>query len=232
MASTGLESLVNGGRIWPGEPARSKAHEGRLIPAIPRNQDHCPNPARLDQPLEPEIDPESGFWPWDHFKRTSDRSLANLGGSPNVRDDVGPFRAVSFSLWARQRGLAPERSEVPVPFVWPRVTRSTSKWGLAPGRVQPEPVPISRADREQNNRAGGLQSLVGSALRTVFSDESGCPKSSGTRDLQVEPRSAKRTLQDLAILLNNPVGPLTGALSFDKNWRVVIGSRSARSSGG
>jgi hypothetical protein len=31
--------------------------------------------------------------------------------------------AVSFSLWAGQRGLAPERSEVPVPFIWPRVTR-------------------------------------------------------------------------------------------------------------
>jgi hypothetical protein len=31
-------------------------------------------------------------------------------------------RAVSFSFWARQRRLASERSEVPVPFVWLRVT--------------------------------------------------------------------------------------------------------------
>jgi hypothetical protein len=38
-------------------------------------------------------------------------------------------RAVSFSLRVRQRGLAPERSEVPVPFDLPRVTRSASEMG-------------------------------------------------------------------------------------------------------
>jgi hypothetical protein len=50
--------------------------------------------------------------------------------------------------------------------------------------------------------AGRLQSLLGSALRTIFSDQSGCPSSCGTRHLEVEPRSAKRTLQDFAILLS------------------------------
>jgi hypothetical protein len=38
-----------------------------------------------------------------------------------------------LTLWVRQRGLAPERSEVPVPFVWPRVTRSASEMGTGKG---------------------------------------------------------------------------------------------------
>jgi hypothetical protein len=59
----------------------------------------------------------------------------------------------SFSLRARQGGLAPERSEVPVPLVLPGVTRSASEMGTGTSRVHSEPVPISEADRERNNPA-------------------------------------------------------------------------------
>jgi hypothetical protein len=58
--------------------------------------------------------------------------------------------------------------------------------------VTSEPLDVKPSETS----TGRLQSLVGSARRTIFSDQSGFPSSCGTRHLEVEPRSAKRTLQD------------------------------------
>jgi glycosyltransferase involved in cell wall biosynthesis len=76
-------------------------------------------------PVEIPRTPLDRLYSWENVART----LLELPRRSLPKVVAGGSRAVSFSLRARQRGLAPERSEVPVPFVLPGVTRLASEMG-------------------------------------------------------------------------------------------------------
>jgi hypothetical protein len=118
----------------------------------------------------------SAFGNGDWHLAEYSRSQSPFPKPDRERNDLARrLRAVSFSLWARQRGLAPERSEVPVPISEAKRERNSPASQADPRSRQlskigfvPSDVAFVTGHRTQD-RDGRLDSSFSIFLRTEAS---------------------------------------------------------------